>query len=95
MREGNRVIRTIFFAAASVWFLWYLVNLLWVAKIKGYVMARTRPFQDRVETPQTRQDNPGKYWANVVVAIVLLPLAAGAVWLGLSTLWATLQIRGK
>jgi hypothetical protein len=43
-------------------------------------MALTRPFIDTVETPQTRADHPKKFWANVIVATLCLPIAIGGLW---------------
>ena len=76
------------FALASLWFSSYCLRLLYVAWAHGYVMALTNPFQDTVESPQTRSENPSKFWANVVVTTLLLPLALGGVWMSLSDLWA-------
>ena len=58
-------------------------------------MALTRPFQDTIETPQMRKDNPKKYWANVIVAAVLLPLAVGGVGLSFADLWSALHQQGR
>ncbi len=59
----------------SVWFSYYILRLLYIAKTKQYVMARTNSLFERVATPQTRADNPSKFWANVIVALVLSPVA--------------------
>jgi Na+/H+ antiporter NhaC len=84
------VIWAVVYFAGAVWFSWYLVRVLWVAATKGYVMALTRPFVDTVETPQTRQGNPQKFWANVVVALLLLPVAVGGLYLFGSELFEAL-----
>ncbi|WP_169829118.1 hypothetical protein [Tsuneonella mangrovi] len=57
-------------------------------------MALTNPFRDTIETPQFRTENPGKFWANVVVAIFLLPIAAGGLAIGASELLTALQQQG-
>ena len=77
--------------AAAVWFTWFVVRLLYVAATKGYVMALTRPFADTVEAPQTRRENPQKFWANVIVALVLLPLALGGLYFSSTELYAALR----
>ena len=81
----------LFFAAASVWFLSWCLKLLYVAWAHGYVMALTNPFQDTVEEPQSRSENPSKFWANVAITLLLLPLALGGVWMSLGALWAELH----
>jgi Mg2+/citrate symporter len=57
-------------------------------------MALTNPFSDTVETPQTRTDQPFKFWGNVVVAVVLMPLAIAGLFLSGSILMKALNIQG-
>ena len=81
----------VFYFATAIWMNWYLARLLYVAATRGYVMALTRPFVDTVETPQTRKDNPPKFWANVIVAVVLVPVALGALYFSSTELYAALR----
>ena len=71
-------------------FTWWLLRLLYLATAKGYVMALSRPFVDTIETPQTRLENPQKFWANVIVALLLLPLALWGLYLFGSDLLETM-----
>ena len=84
--------RFVYFGCA-LWFTWWDARLLYVAATKGYVMALTRPFMDTVETPQTREGNPQKFWANVVVGLLLLPVALGALYFSSTDLYAALTAR--
>ena len=79
---------------AALWFNWYLIRLLYIARTRGYVMALSRPFIDTIETPQTRTDNPQKFWANIIVAIILLPLAISALWFSAAGLYAAANLQG-
>ncbi len=83
----------LFYFAAAIWMNWYFMRLLYLAATRGYVMALTKPFTDTVETPQTRSDNPQKFWANVVVALVLLPVCWGALYFSATELYAALFAR--
>jgi hypothetical protein len=85
------VIGHVFFFAAAVWFNWFIARLLYVAATRGYVMALTRPFVDTVDTPQTRKDNPQKFWANVIVALILVPVALGGLYFSSTELYAALR----
>jgi len=89
------VIKQLLFAAASAWFLWWDLRLLWIAFTKGYVMALSKPFYDSVETRQTRVDNPQKFWANVIVGVLLLPMAIGAATLAAGVLWTAFHSGSK
>lgn len=80
--------------AAALWFNWHIFRLLYIAGSRGYVMALSRPFIDTVETPQTRTENPQKFWANVIVATFLLPLAVGGLWDSSTRLYALINLRG-
>ncbi len=79
------------FFGCAVWFTWYVLRLLYVAATKGYVMALTRPFIDTVETPQSRRGNPQKFWANVIVAILVSPLALGGLYFSSTELYAAMR----
>ena len=81
----------IIFFGCTLWLNWYLGRLLYIAATRGYVMALTRPFVDTFETPQTRQGNPQKFWANVIVAVALLPIALGGLYLSSTELYAALR----
>jgi Mg2+/citrate symporter len=85
--------RIIYFVCA-IWFAVWEVKFLFIAARRGYVMALTRPFIDATETPQTRLEQPQKFWANVVVALVLLPLAVCAVYFSASDLWVAIHKQG-
>ena len=85
----------LFYFAAAIWMNWYFMRLLYVAATRGYVMALTRPFTDTVETPQTRSANPQKFWANVVFALVVLPICWGALYLSSTELYAALIARSN
>jgi hypothetical protein len=74
------VIGALVYFGAALWLNWYILRVLYIAKTRGYVMALTRPFIDTVETPQTRADHPKKFWANVIVATLCLPIAIGGLW---------------
>jgi hypothetical protein len=87
------VIISIAYFGTTLWLCFYLVRLLYIAGAKGYVMALARPFSDTIETPQTRSENPRKFWANVIVAGGLLPLAVGGVWLSASDLYELLSLQ--
>ena len=73
--------------ACALWFTCWIVKLLYIAATRGYVMALSRPFHDVRETAQTRFDNPKKFWANVMVALLLLPMAVGGLYFSTSNLW--------
>ena len=75
----------------ALWFTWWDLRLLYVAATKGHVMALTRPFADTVETPQTREGNPQKFWANVIVGAILLPVALGGIYFSSTELYAALR----
>ena len=81
------------FFAIAIWMNWFFIRLLYVAATRGYVMALTKPFADTVETAQTRRDNPQKFWANVVVALILLPVCWGALYFSTTELYAALNAR--
>jgi hypothetical protein len=85
------MIRKSFLFICSLWFNWWVLHLLYVAWKKQYVMARTNPFSDTVETPQTRAERPSKFWANVIVALILLPVAIGGLFLTGSELLTALR----
>ena len=77
----------LFFISAA-YFAWWDIRLLYVAATRQHVMALTRPFDDKVETAQTRVGNPQKFWANVIVALALPPIAAGGLYLSSVELYA-------
>ena len=81
------------FLGCAAWFTWWDVRLLYVAATKRYVMALPRPFVDTVEKPQTRDANPQKFWATVVVALLLLPVALGGLYLASTDLYVVLTAR--
>jgi hypothetical protein len=80
-----------FFFAGATYFTWWDLRLLYVAGTRQYVMALTRPFTDTVETAQTRVGNPQRFWANVVAALALLPIAAGGLYLSAVELYAAVR----
>jgi hypothetical protein len=76
----------------SLWFTYFVGNLFYVAKTRGYVMARTEPFKFAPpEVPQTRRNNPQKFWANVISGIVFLPIAIAGLFLTGSDLLVAIQ----
>lgn len=76
----------------SLWLTYFVGNLLYVAKTRGYVMARTKPFEPgSPEVPQTRHNNPQKFWANVIFGIVLLPIVIAGLFLTGSDLLVAIQ----
>jgi hypothetical protein len=88
------VIWRLFYVAAAVWFACWDLKMLFVAATRGYVMALSDPFFDTVESRQPRTEKPQKFWANVVVGLLLLPVAIGAVYVTGSDLWNALQRQG-
>jgi hypothetical protein len=74
----------------SLWFTWWIGRLLYIAATKGYVMALSRPFADTVETPQTRDGNPQKFWANVIFGVLFLPVALAGLYFTSTDLYAAL-----
>ena len=96
------MIEAAFFFSASAFLSLYLLRLLYVAATRRHVIALSRTIYDEaadpgggpgrvVETPQTMAEKPIKFWANVVVAILLLPLALyGVVSFG-SKLWPVIS----
>ena len=58
------------FAVALHWTAGYRQHLLYVAARYGYVIAWNSN-KDRVLAPQTRQQNPKRFWTNVIVAVVV------------------------
>ena len=85
------MIGSLIFFGAAVWFTWFVLRLLYVAATKGYVMALTRPFADTVETRQTREGNPQKFWANVIFGVITLPIALGGLYLSSIELYPALR----
>jgi hypothetical protein len=85
------VISALVYFGCAVWFTWWDIRLLYVAATKGYVMALTHPFTDTIETPQTREGNPQKFWANVIFGVIALPIALGGLYLSSTELYAALR----
>ena len=81
----------VIYFACAVWLTWWVSKLLYVATVKGYVMALTRPFIDTVETRQTREGSPQKFWANVVFGLIFLPFALAALYFSSIQLYAALR----
>ncbi|HWC55636.1 MAG TPA: hypothetical protein VG434_01545, partial [Sphingomicrobium sp.] len=71
------MIARIFYFVGAIWFTWRDLRLLYVARTRGYVMAR-RDLSDPTEYPITRNEDSKKFWSNVIIALVLLPIAFGA-----------------
>ena len=86
------MIAHIFYFAAAIWFTWWDLKLLYVARTRGYVIAR-RDLSDPTEYPITREEDSNKFWSNVIIALVLLPIAFGALYFSSTELYAALTAR--
>jgi hypothetical protein len=76
----------------ALWFTWWDVRQLYFAKSRDYVIA-LRQLTDSKEVPITRAEDPRKFWANVIVALLLLPVALGGLYLTSTDLYAALTAR--
>jgi len=88
----GRLISHIFYLVAAIWFTWWDLKLLYVAGTRGYVMAR-RQLSDPTEYPITREGDASKFWSNVIIAVVLLPIALAALYFSSTELYAAVTTR--
>jgi hypothetical protein len=86
------VIRTAFYFCAGLWMLWFFTRVLFIAGTRGYIFARTDT-EDRTEFTVSRQDDPKKFWINVIAALLMLPVAGAALYFSSVDLYAALTAR--
>ena len=74
----------------AIWFTWWDVRLLYVARTRGYVMAR-RILTSSKEYPITRFEDPQKFWSNVIFGVIFLPIALAGLYFSSTELYAALR----
>jgi hypothetical protein len=84
------VIGHVAYFVAAVWFTWWDSKLLYVAATRRYVMARRELF-DPTEYPITPEEDRQKFWSNVIIALLLLPVAFAGLYFSSTELYAALR----
>jgi hypothetical protein len=71
---------------------WFFARVLYIAATRGYVFARTDT-EDHTQFTISRRDDPSKFWLNVVAAMLMLPVAATALYFASTDLYVALTAR--